>query len=67
MLSTNPNFVIFSGPMLTYIASCGDDCTTFDSQLANWVKIEEVGRSAPGQPWKQQDLCEDISHLLSFC
>ncbi|KAJ6551904.1 glycosyl hydrolase family 61-domain-containing protein [Mycena capillaripes] len=34
-----------TGPMLTYMASCGStDCTTFDSTQAKWFKIAQVGR-----------------------
>ncbi|KAL0959141.1 hypothetical protein HGRIS_014428 [Hohenbuehelia grisea] len=47
-----------TGPMLTYMASCGDTtCDKFDSTKARWFKIQEVGRkdSNPSQ-WAQQDL-----------
>ncbi|KAH6899194.1 glycosyl hydrolase family 61-domain-containing protein [Coprinopsis sp. MPI-PUGE-AT-0042] len=29
------------GPMITYMASCGQTCTTFDSSLASWFKIDQ--------------------------
>ncbi|KAF8882002.1 glycosyl hydrolase family 61-domain-containing protein [Infundibulicybe gibba] len=45
-----------TGPMLTYMASCGETtCDKFDSTKAQWFKIQQVGRKANGQ-WAQADL-----------
>jgi hypothetical protein len=45
-----------TGPMLTYMASCGSTpCNKFDSQTAQWFKIDQVGRQDNGS-WVQQDL-----------
>ncbi|TFK65942.1 hypothetical protein BDN72DRAFT_844925 [Pluteus cervinus] len=45
-----------TGPMLTYMASCGDaPCSQFDSTTAKWFKIQEVGRRADGL-WTQKDV-----------
>ncbi|KAJ7075927.1 glycoside hydrolase family 61 protein [Mycena belliarum] len=42
-----------TGPMLTYLASCGStDCTTFNSSAAKWFKIAQVGRDSNGN-WFQ--------------
>ncbi|KAJ7574631.1 glycoside hydrolase family 61 protein [Mycena floridula] len=43
-----------TGPMLTYLASCGDTtCDKFDSSGAKWFKIEQSGRTSAGGPWAQ--------------
>ncbi|KAF2728840.1 glycoside hydrolase [Polyplosphaeria fusca] len=31
------------GPVLTYLASCGKDCTDVDKSALEWVKIDELG------------------------
>ncbi|KAK7005670.1 glycosyl hydrolase family 61-domain-containing protein [Favolaschia claudopus] len=42
-----------TGPMLTYMASCGaTDCTTFNSSNAKWFKIAQDGRDSQGN-WLQ--------------
>ncbi|KAJ7288324.1 glycosyl hydrolase family 61-domain-containing protein [Mycena rebaudengoi] len=41
------------GPMLTYLASCGNGpCSAFNASQASWFKIEETGRDADGK-WVQ--------------
>lgn len=46
-----------TGPMLTYLASCGDTpCSQFDSTRARWFKIHEVGRKQGSATWVQADL-----------
>ncbi|KAI3614156.1 glycoside hydrolase family 61 protein [Moniliophthora roreri] len=43
------------GPMLTYMASCGDQsCSEFHSENAEWFKIAESGLE--GGKWKQASL-----------
>ncbi|KAF5346521.1 hypothetical protein D9756_010036 [Leucocoprinus leucothites] len=45
-----------TGPMLTYMASCGDQtCDNFDSTQAKWFKIQQVGETSSGA-WAQADL-----------
>ncbi|KAF8996128.1 glycosyl hydrolase family 61-domain-containing protein [Cyathus striatus] len=45
-----------TGPMLTYMASCGSTtCDKFDSTTAKWFKIDQVGMVAAGK-WGQADL-----------
>ncbi|KAF8996129.1 glycosyl hydrolase family 61-domain-containing protein [Cyathus striatus] len=45
-----------TGPMLTYMASCGSTtCDKFDSTTAKWFKIDQVGLVASGK-WGQADL-----------
>ncbi|TFK98989.1 glycosyl hydrolase family 61-domain-containing protein [Pterulicium gracile] len=47
------------GPMMTYMASCGDQlCNDFDSTKAKWFKIEQTGRVAPGKAWIQGRLLD---------
>ncbi|KAJ7111171.1 glycoside hydrolase family 61 protein [Mycena crocata] len=47
-----------TGPMLTYMASCGStDCTTFNSAKAKWFKIAQVGRDSNGE-WFQNRIFE---------
>ncbi|KAF5309504.1 hypothetical protein D9619_012340 [Psilocybe cf. subviscida] len=47
-----------TGPMLTYMASCGEDtCDKFDDSKAKWFKIDQEGRKTTGnKDWIQQDL-----------
>ncbi|KAG8885724.1 hypothetical protein FRB98_001677 [Tulasnella sp. 332] len=44
-----------SGPMITYIASCGNaGCSKVDSSKAKWWKLNQVGKvSTPGNNWVQ--------------
>jgi len=45
-----------TGPMLTYLASCGSTtCDQFDSRTAKWFKIDQVGKDASGD-WVQQQI-----------
>ncbi|KAJ3574602.1 hypothetical protein NP233_g1662 [Leucocoprinus birnbaumii] len=47
-----------TGPMLTYMASCGDQtCDKFDSTQAKWFKIEQIGQKSDGT-WYQADLMQ---------
>jgi len=44
-----------TGPMLTYMASCGDNtCDQFDSTQAKWFKIQEIARDSNGE-WNQDN------------
>lgn len=46
-----------TGPMLTYLASCGSTtCDQFDAQTAKWFKIDQVGRAPGSADWVQQSL-----------
>lgn len=46
-----------TGPMLTYLASCGSTtCDKFDAQTAKWFKIDQVGRAPGSADWVQQSL-----------
>ncbi|TFK32291.1 glycosyl hydrolase family 61-domain-containing protein [Crucibulum laeve] len=47
-----------TGPMLTYLANCGDvTCDKFDTSNAKWFKIDQVGRKSQGSAdWVQADL-----------
>ncbi|KAH6904627.1 glycosyl hydrolase family 61-domain-containing protein [Coprinopsis sp. MPI-PUGE-AT-0042] len=46
-----------TGPMLTYLADCGDaPCSEFDSTTARWFKIHQVGLKPDSGEWFQQDL-----------
>jgi hypothetical protein len=43
-----------TGPMLTYLASCGDTtCDKFDSRTAKWFKIDQAGQDGNGG-WAQK-------------
>lgn len=53
----NQNWPHNTGPMLTYMASCGSStCDKFDSTKAKWFKIDEVGRKPNSNDWVQGDL-----------
>jgi hypothetical protein len=47
------------GPVMDYLAPCGDDCTTVDKTKLQWTKIDEAGLnewvSQPGD-WASDDL-----------
>ncbi|KAG8904198.1 hypothetical protein FRB99_002101 [Tulasnella sp. 403] len=45
------NWIHNVGPMLTYLASCNGDCSKFQSLGAEWVKIDETGRT--NEEWTQ--------------
>lgn len=46
-----------TGPMLTYMASCGSvTCDKFDQTNAKWFKIDQVGRKPNSDEWFQKDL-----------
>lgn len=52
------------GPVMAYMAFCGDDCTTVDASTLKWFKIAEEGLRngfAVGQDegWFQADLFEN--------
>ncbi|KAL9053289.1 MAG: hypothetical protein Q9162_004840 [Coniocarpon cinnabarinum] len=37
------------GPVITYLANCGGDCTTVDKTKLEFVKVDAVGLVTPGQ------------------
>jgi hypothetical protein len=39
-----------TGPLITYMANCGGDCKNFDSNQAQWFKIDESGKGNGGWP-----------------
>lgn len=39
------------GPVLTYVANCGGDCTKADKTALKWVKIDEAGYDAATKEW----------------
>ena len=47
------------GPMLDYLAPCGDDCTSVDKSSLQWTKIDEAGMNSwdaqPGD-WASDDM-----------
>ncbi|KAF7760303.1 CAZyme family AA9 [Agaricus bisporus var. burnettii] len=45
------------GPLITYMASCGDeDCNEFDSTKAKWFKIDQQGQVSDGSnTWVQKE------------
>lgn len=46
-----------TGPMLTYMASCGSTtCDQFDPANAKWFKIQQIGRKNGNGDWAQADL-----------
>ncbi|KAJ3826202.1 glycoside hydrolase family 61 protein [Lentinula raphanica] len=48
-----------TGPMLTYMTSCGSSsCTTYNSSTSKWFKIQQVARISSGGPWAQEAVME---------
>lgn len=43
------------GPVMTYLANCGGDCTTVDATTLSYFKIDEAGLNADGT-WASDDL-----------
>ncbi|KAJ3791235.1 glycosyl hydrolase family 61-domain-containing protein [Lentinula aff. detonsa] len=58
----NTNWPHNTGPMLTYMTSCGSsDCTQYNSSSSKWFKIAEIGivtnATSDGSPvWAQQSV-----------
>ncbi|EIN03477.1 hypothetical protein PUNSTDRAFT_94036 [Punctularia strigosozonata HHB-11173 SS5] len=56
-----------TGPMLTYMASCGNTtCDRFDSANASWFKIDEVGKKPDNHTWFQADLMQGLTHTVQL-
>ncbi|KAI0012616.1 glycosyl hydrolase family 61-domain-containing protein [Xylariaceae sp. FL0662B] len=49
------------GPVLTYVASCGDDCSTVDKTALEWIKIDEAGYDTTTSTWASQTLIDNGS------
>ncbi|KAG9018600.1 hypothetical protein FRB90_011268 [Tulasnella sp. 427] len=46
-----------SGPLITYLAKCDGDCSTFDATKGKWFKIDQVGKTkTPGNEWFQDTI-----------
>ncbi|KAI5841565.1 glycosyl hydrolase family 61-domain-containing protein [Morchella snyderi] len=43
------------GPVMTYLANCGGDCTTVDATTLDYFKIDEAGLNSDGT-WASDDL-----------
>jgi len=62
----NGPWVHNTGPVLTYMASCGSgSCTQFDSTQAEWFKIDEKGRHDTDSNWFMSDYNSNRDALLS--
>jgi len=48
-----------TGPMLTYVASCGADCSIVDKSSLEWVKIDEAGIDYETQEWAAAKMVAD--------
>ncbi|KAL0959162.1 hypothetical protein HGRIS_014447 [Hohenbuehelia grisea] len=57
-----------TGPMLTYMASCGSvSCDKFNAINAKWFKIQQVGRKTDGSgQWAQQDLMNGAKAVVNL-
>jgi len=46
-----------TGPLMTYMASCGDTpCNQFNGSDAQWFKIDQLGKKPDGSTWYQADI-----------
>lgn len=46
-----------SGPLITYMAKCDGDCSSFDATQGKYFKIDEVGKTkVPGNDWYQNTI-----------
>ncbi|KAF7760304.1 CAZyme family AA9 [Agaricus bisporus var. burnettii] len=60
------NWIHQVGPMMTYMASCGDqDCNKFDSTTAKWFKIDEQGQASSGT-WAQKQIFDQKPFKVSL-
>ncbi|TFK32188.1 glycosyl hydrolase family 61-domain-containing protein [Crucibulum laeve] len=61
------NWLHNTGPMLTYLANCGDvTCDKFNTS-AKWFKIDQVGRKSEGSSdWVQADLMTGVPATVSL-
>jgi len=55
-----------TGPMMTYMASCGSvTCDKFDGKNAKWFKIQQVARKTDGSGhWAQQDVMDGAKTVV---
>ncbi|KAL0259172.1 hypothetical protein SLS55_006677 [Diplodia seriata] len=44
------------GPVISYLANCGDDCTTVDKTTLEFVKIDAGGLDVDSQTWAATDM-----------
>jgi hypothetical protein len=44
------------GPVITYVASCGDDCSTVNKEELKFVKIDEAGYDTTTKSWAAVDM-----------
>lgn len=46
-----------SGPLITYMAKCDGDCSSFDATQGKYFKIDEIGKTkTPGNEWYQDTI-----------
>ncbi|KAI0759233.1 glycosyl hydrolase family 61-domain-containing protein [Trametes elegans] len=56
-----------TGPMLTYMASCGSTtCDKFDASNAQWFKVDEVAKKDDGSTWVQQDIMNGGTYSMNL-
>ncbi|KAI0665600.1 glycosyl hydrolase family 61-domain-containing protein [Trametes maxima] len=56
-----------TGPMMTYMASCGDTtCDKFDASGAQWFKVDEAGKKSDGSTWVQQDVMNGQAYTMTL-
>jgi len=62
----NTNWPHNTGPMLTYMASCGSTtCDQFESADAEWFKINEVGKNG-SSTWTQAELMNGTPYTMNL-
>ncbi|KAG9037092.1 hypothetical protein FRB95_006947 [Tulasnella sp. JGI-2019a] len=55
------------GPLMTYIAACNGDCSSFSSLNAEWLKIDEAGLDNATGKWIQEEtLYVGKPHTFTF-
>lgn len=64
----NQNWPHNTGPMLTYMTSCGSTpCNEFNTADAKWFKIQEIGRKPDGNhEWAQVDVMKGASAAITL-
>ncbi|OJT10798.1 Endoglucanase-7 [Trametes pubescens] len=56
-----------TGPMLTYMASCGSTtCDKFDASGAQWFKVDQAGKKSDGSTWVQQDIMNGQTYSMTL-
>ncbi|KAL6305717.1 glycosyl hydrolase family 61-domain-containing protein [Sparassis latifolia] len=55
-----------TGPLMTYMASCDDSCTSFNGSSAGFFKVDQLGQLPSGSGWYQADISQGDSYTFTL-